>query len=434
MVVIYSPLNSPRLTYTVDLLAGLLVGTNMQIVHNKDDFLRAAGAKINYSNEKIDGTVQIMPCGLLWEDAIYPQNPEISKWKGHITLFPSEGDIPFDVLGAVFFLVTRYEEYYVGGLDKHNRFMGKMSFAYKHGFLELPIVNIWTDELRKLMNARFEIEIPSISYRFIPTIDIDQVYYYKHKRLTNNLLGGAKQLIKGQLADATMRLTSFWGIKPDPNDTFEWLDSIHQKSGAESVYFFYVGKQGPYDPQPLYEHKDVSEIIKAVSSKNKVGLHPSYNSFNNEGIIIAEKIVLEEIIGTPILNSRQHYLRFRLPETYRILAHCGIMHEYSMGYADTAGYRAGIAAPYKWFDLEKNTATGLTIHPFAVMDVTLKNYMQLTSGEAIKTLKKLIAPVKTNGGTFMSLWHNESVGKHAQWKGWREVYEAMISIGANHEN
>lgn len=434
MVLIYSPLSSPRLTYVVDVLAGLLPGTQWQVTNNKDAFLSSSAAKINYSGEKIDNSIQIIPKGLLWEDEIYPQTPDAGNWQGHTTLFPTPSDIPFDVFGAIFFLVTRYEEYYVDEFDQHGRFKGKMSIAHKFGFLEVPIVNIWANEFRKLLNARFDKAIPPLPYQFVPTIDIDQVYYYKHKQWVKNILGGAQQLMRGRWVDAWQRISASLGLRPDPNDTFEWLENTHRKSRVDGIYFFHVGKQGAFDPTPQYGHKDVLRIIKAVSSKNKVGLHPSYNSFNNSETIIAEKLSLEKMTDKPITDSRQHYLRFRLPETFRVLANCGITNEYSMGYADIAGYRASIAAPYKWYDLEKNEPTTLTIHPFAVMDVTLKNYMQLSPKTAIETIKKLIAPVEKHGGTFMSLWHNESVGKHSQWKGWREVYEEMMRIGDKNEN
>ena len=41
-------------------------------------------------------------------------------------------------------------------------------------------------------------------------------------------------------------------------------------------------------------------------------------------------------------------------------------------------------------------------------------------------IKNIINQVKSVNGTFISLWHNESLSDQKRWKGWRRVYEEMI--------
>ena len=105
-----------------------------------------------------------------------------------------------------------------------------------------------------------------------------------------------------------------------------------------------------------------------------------------------------------------------------------------MGYANRIGFRAGICTPFYFYDLKKEKATSLRIHPFQVMDVTLKDYMGLTPEESKEAIKKLMLEVKKVGGTFTALWHNETLGEDKRWKGFREVFEFMNELGAKLEN
>jgi hypothetical protein len=97
-----------------------------------------------------------------------------------------------------------------------------------------------------------------------------------------------------------------------------------------------------------------------------------------------------------------------------------------MGFAATPGFRAGICTSFLWYDLESEVATKLRIHPFAVMDGTLLDYMKLDFQSAIEFVKPLIDEIKNVGGTFISLWHNESLSDDKRWKGWVKVYEEML--------
>lgn len=425
MVIIYCPQSSVRFTYAVKQVFSLMPGANYEVTDNKDAFLQSKAARINYDSTYVPGAINIFAQGLLFKTAITPVNPAIGQWQEHPTLFAGEGDVPFDIFSAAFWLTSRYEEYTDTNRDEHGRFSAKQSFLFKNNLLHLPLINIWADGLRKLLNDEYALNLNSLAYNYLPTLDIDQVYYYKHRPLISSVLGAGKQLAKGNFKGFWQRILTALNLVADPNDTFAYQQALHKRHHISPLYFFHMGEGGKHDPIPLYTKKSVLAVINSVSLQNMTGIHPSYRSFNNSSVILAEKKRLEGIIGRTVECSRQHYLRFTLPQTYRLLAACGITHEYSMGYADNTGYRAGIAAPYRWFDLERNEESTLTVHPFAVMDVTLKNYMKLDTTTAIDEVKRLANPVKQYGGEFCSLWHNESLGSLPEWRGWSDVYEAM---------
>jgi hypothetical protein len=45
-------------------------------------------------------------------------------------------------------------------------------------------------------------------------------------------------------------------------------------------------------------------------------------------------------------------------------------------------------------------------------------------------IKPLIDQVKRVDGTFISLWHNDSLNDQKLWKGWRRIYEEMIQYAS----
>ncbi len=99
-----------------------------------------------------------------------------------------------------------------------------------------------------------------------------------------------------------------------------------------------------------------------------------------------------------------------------------------MGYASETGFRAGICDSFLFYDIDQDAVTPLRVHPFAVMDGTLQNYKNISADNAPAHLKQLIDEVKAVNGTFISLWHNQSLSNLDEWTGWRAVYEEMIEL------
>ncbi|MEM8584396.1 MAG: hypothetical protein AAGF87_09020, partial [Bacteroidota bacterium] len=149
-------------------------------------------------------------------------------------------------------------------------------------------------------------------------------------------------------------------------------------------------------------------------------------SMKNEQLITKEVQTFKSIIEQGPFSSRQHYLRLSLPETYRALIRAGLRSDYSMGYADMPGWRAGTHLPFPWYDLEKEKSTHLQIYPFAFMDVTLKNYQHLSASDALQKMMFYRNQVDSLGGPLYSLWHNSSFSEAHGWSGYGEIYERYL--------
>jgi myosin-crossreactive antigen len=116
-----------------------------------------------------------------------------------------------------------------------------------------------------------------------------------------------------------------------------------------------------------------------------------------------------------------------MPATYRLLLELGIKEDHTMGYSTHLGFRAGIAAPFYWFDLETNEQTELRLMPFCAMDITPLHYRGESPSEATETIHELMLKVHEVGGLFVSLWHNESFSETERWIGWSSVYEDILA-------
>jgi hypothetical protein len=179
------------------------------------------------------------------------------------------------------------------------------------------------------------------------------------------------------------------------------------------------------------QNRKFHELIRMLADYAQVGIHPSYGSNTDTSKLPVEISRLKNIVHGDITKSRQHFLMLKFPETYRNLIERDITDDYSMGFANECGFRAGICTPFNFYDLDIESETTLKVHPFAVMDATLNLYMKLSPEEAVRRVKKLTDACKKVNGHMMILWHNETLSDQNQWKDWQVVYEEIIQHATN---
>jgi hypothetical protein len=128
----------------------------------------------------------------------------------------------------------------------------------------------------------------------------------------------------------------------------------------------------------------------------------------------------------PITRSRQHYIRFTLPQTYRNLLKHGIQKDFSMGYGSINGFRASVASSFYWYDLEKDTETGLQLFPFCFMDANAFYEQKYTAAQAMNELIHYYHLIRKVNGLMVTIWHNSFLGSDPLYAGWKEVYEVFL--------
>lgn len=434
MLLIYTHKITKRLQYTCQLVFKNLLAVDYIISTDENEFLNYSNAKINYSKQPIGDEIFIASSDLLFSTGIKEQYVKVSEYMGEKTLFPIQikASLPFDPLAATFYLVSRYEEYLQSVKDKYDRFDAQTSIAYKHGFLGKPIVNIWATMIQKLITEHYpNFYFPKKRYSFIPTIDIDNAYAYRQKGIIRTIGGLLNALQTLDFTEYSNRINVLFKNKIDPYDSYDFMFRLFQQYDLYPVFFILFADYGMYDKNLPLRNKHFQLLIKSISDYAELGIHPSFASNDNPEKLKKEIEQLSRVVNKEIRNSRQHYLKLNIPTTYRNLINMDIMHDYTMGYASQPGFRAGVCSSFLFYDIYLEEETKLTIHPFAVMDGTLKNYMKLSHFQAMDILKPLIDEVKAVNGTFISLWHNESLGTSKMWKGWPQVYEEMIKYAVD---
>lgn len=398
----------------------------LRFFQDAERFEEAPGQKITYTSERVGKSFHISPHPIIWETDISEQLFFLAEWS-ELPAFPqrSMGDLPFDPIAGTFFLASRYEEYLPYIPDEHGRFTAEQSFSYKNNFLNRPLINEWALALGKhLWGSGFEL---SIHYSYTTTVDIDNMFAYKGKGALRTLGAIGQDIAALNLHKLRERLSVLWSMKRDPYNTFRKQKVWNKKHGVPSIYFMLWANFGPKDRNVSPYSTEAAKKLREVADWATVGIHPSYDSDTDATKISREIKSLQNVIHRPITQSRQHYLKLKMPLTFRTLLDLGITDEHSMGYAELPGFRASICTPFRFYDLELDLEQPLTVHPFAFMDVTFLDYAGYSPERALEEMLAFVEPVKKVGGHLISIWHNRIFSEHEpEWKGSVRAYKAFI--------
>lgn len=429
-MIVYSHTLTPRLQYILKFLSDYYQHP-FKLTANEQAYTASEDYKINYSHQKISNEeIYINPHALLFENEKRKVGVKTFQHKGYTAFFEVSGDLHFDLFAGIFFLLTRYEEYLPHQKDQFGLYAHHNSVAYREGFLQQPLVNIWLEDFRKTLQEKFPgIVLPQQKFCFLPTYDIDIAWAYRNKEFKIHAGNVVRSILKGKWKQARERIRVVKGKITDPYDAYDWMDELHQRYGLHPLYFFLVAdEKGKYDKNIDIRNPEFQELIKRIAGTYKIGVHPSWCSGDNKAQLSKEKKWLETLTGSSIYSSRQHYLRFHLPATFQRLIQAGIRDEYSMGYGQVNGFRASVSSPYYWYDLEQEQATSLLIHPFCFMDATAYYEENLSPEQALQALKQFYTSIKSVHGKMVTLWHNNFLGTAKEFDGWPQAYEQFISF------
>lgn len=434
MILVYSEEITARFDYITNLIFAQILQVEIKLTTNSAEFLKSDNPKINYSHVKFGDEIYIKPHGLLAQTGIEKIDIQPVNYNNLTCFFESSADsvFPFDPFAASFYLVTRYEEYLETETDKYGRFPAGKSILTEYNLIKKPVVNIWANLIADEIVRKYPVIIfPEKKFKFISTIDIDNAWAFRNKGFWRTGGALAKSVVKDKFSEFKSRSKVLTGNERDPYDTYEYLNSIFRGNENKVKFFFLLGDYGQFDKNISHENPSFQKLIQNISNKYDIGIHPSFAGFLHgcHGKVIKEAGRLKKITGKEILKSRQHYLNLNFPKTYQNLIKAGIGEDYTMGFADQTGFRAGICTPFYFYDLQNEALTTLLVVPFQVMDGTLLHYLVLSPKEAFNETEFLMNEVKEVGGTFVSIWHNETVNDLGEWKGYREVFEKMNQLG-----
>lgn len=394
-----------------------------------------ADLKINYTPEPIAGDMLwLQPHSLLFEKGIQQQVIDCFEADEQTVFFKTAGDLPFDIFAAAFYLLSRYEEYLPHQKDIYGRYAHENSLAFRKKFLDKPLVNTWLLQLGKKLKEKYPaFNIHHPSFTFLPTYDIDEAYSYKHKEWWRSAGAAIKDLLTGKWKRFSLRRTVLNNKAPDPFDSYDWIDNLHRPYKYKPQYFFLVpAKTGKYDRNILPSESAMQVLIKRHADKYAIGVHPSWQSGDDPSLIKKEIETIEHVTQVKMSSSRQHFIRFAMPQTYRHLLEAGIKEDFSMGYGSINGFRASVTTPFYWYDLEKEETTYLLLYPFCYMEANSYYEQKNTPEQALEEMQHYYKGVKAVNGKLITIWHNTFLGTDERFKGWRESYSAFFHQVAGH--
>ena len=404
-IIVFTEKITNRIEYIFDFIFHDFSGIDYKTTTDFQEFSQSDLPKINFSNQFIENEINLNVDEILLETSI-------RKDVDYSTL---------NELGKCFYWLSRYEEYIAKPeqFDEHNRFLGS-DLDYSK-----PIVDEICLEIQHKIKTKFpEIYFKQRVFKQINTHDIDYAWKYLYHSPKIKYGSFFKKIVKGNFAEAKQQIKVLNQQKKDPYDTFDYLKTLAEKHQIETIFFWLLGDYSTFDKNHHWENEAQKKLITTIITWAEIGIHPSYQTNNQEDKLKTEINRLEKIINQPIKKSRQHFIKLSFPHTYQQLLINKISEDYTMGFPHQLGFRAGTSTPYKWFDVSTNEQTLLIINPFVAMDVTLKNYLKLTPQQALEEIKQLKQTIKAVNGTFITLFHQSNLNE--DWAEWRKVYESIF--------
>lgn len=433
-ILVYTEQVTPRVKYVFDLLLSDLLDLTYKITTDKNEFTGSELPKFSYSYIPVGNEIFFQSAGLLFETTNRPQPINFcqhEKLRGFYPITSAQAQVPFDMFASAFFMLTRYEEYFPGQKDKHDRFRPSNSMNTKGGFLEKPMVNYYALEIKKILSAKYPaLVFATQPFQYIPTFDIDMAYSYLHKGFIKNIGGYVRSFFLSDFKDIKNRTLVLLNRRKDPFDSYDFILKICEQNKLNSIFFFLLGDESRFDKNISHEVKSFQKLIRSIAAKADTGIHLSYKSHVSSARSKMEIERLSAVLQQNVHRNRFHYLRFQVPATLERLLKLGVTEDYSMGYASKNGFRAGICTPFYFFNLHKNAVTDLKIFPFAFMDTTFTHYQRNDPETALNEIRQLMRLVYETGGTFYGLWHNSSFTEQNEWKGYRQIFETVAQEAA----
>lgn len=347
--------------------------------------------------------------------------------------------VAYDILGLTYWMLSRQEEVGRNDLDDHGRFPAKFSHAYKHDYLERPVVDEWLHILGQVIKRTWPaIELKKNSFSMKVSHDVDGPSLYGFRSLPSLVRGMAGDLIKRRdfksvaLAPWVRINTRTQLHRADAANTFDWIMDVSEQNGLNSAFYFICGHTHPNDADYQPEHPAIRHLLRRIHQRgHEIGLHPSYGTYQNQQLIRQEadrlrQICAEESIEQANWGGRMHYLRWEQPITLRAWDSAGMSYDSTLSYADRPGFRCGTCFEYPAFDPVAQEILGLRVRPLIAMECTVmaSRYMGLGVGEeALAKFMELKKTCLTVGGVFTLLWHNTQFGTQAE----RQIYQHVLA-------
>ncbi|APX99467.1 polysaccharide deacetylase family protein [Lacinutrix venerupis] len=427
MLLVYTHKITPRLRYIFKQVCTRILDIPVSFTTTIEEFIAHDSLKMSYTRQPLGKEFFIRSNELLFEQGLSDIETKVSDWEDTKCFFSNgeQSALPFDIFAASFYLLSRYEEYLPHVKDEFGRFTAEESLAFNNGFLRQPVVDIWAYKFKKALQEQYpDFIFEERDFKVTPIIDVPKAYSYKLNGIMRTIGGTLSDLFRLRLKNVYKRYSVLFGLKHDPFDTFKYIINKQKQVKFKFIFFFLVGDFSTYDKNINVQKSKFVSLIKQVGDYSKIGLKASFFALNNISILKTEKLRMESIINQDLKASRQSYSKLNLPESYRNLVELEITEDYTMGYINHIGFRAGTCTPFFFYDLDYEVQTPLRINTYHVLDYALLKYQSLLDKKM--HLNQIISAVKNVNGEFVSVFHNYTFSASETWKNYKELFNIIL--------
>lgn len=427
MLLVYTHKITPRLSYAFKHICTRILGIPVSFTTTIEEFIAHDSLKMSYTKQPLSNELFIKSHDLLFEQGLSDIDIHVQDWDNTKGFIPTseKSCLPFDIFAATFYLLSRYEEYLPHVRDEYGRFPATESIAFKNKFLHQPVVDIWAYKLREVLKGAYpDYKFPNRKYTIKPVIDIPSPYLYRLKGIMRTFGGTFKDLIEFNLKSLYNRYLVLLGFVHDPYDTFKYIINRQKQTPFKFQFFFMIGDYSTFDKGINIQKKKFVSLIKHIFDYCNVGLKASYFSLDDYDVLKKEKKRMESVINTALISSRNSFSKLNLPISYRNMVELEIQEDYSMGYINHIGFRAGTCTPFFFYDLDYEIQTPLKVCSYHLMDYSLLKINSLLDKK--KALNELIQEVKEVDGELIVIFHNYTFSNVERWKGFKELFNVIL--------
>lgn len=427
MLLVYTHKITPRLTYAFKHVCTRVLGIPVGFTTTIEEFIAHDSLKMSYAKQPLSNELFVKSHELLFEQGLSDIDIHVQEWENTKAFFSTseKSCLPYDIFAATFYLLSRYEEYLPHVKDEYGRFSASESIAFKNKFLTQPVVDIWSYKLKGVLEANYpDFDFPKKSYSIKPIIDVPSPYHYRLKGIMRTFGGTIKDLFSLKLREIYNRYMVLLGFKHDPYNTFKYIINKQKQTSYKFQFFFMIGDYSTFDKGINIQKKKYVTLIKHVFDYCQVGLKASYLALDDLSTLKMEKKRMENVINTNLTASRNSFSKLNLPTTYRNMIELEILEDFSMGYVNEIGFRAGTCTPFFFYDLDYEVQTPLKVCPYHLMDFSLLKINSLLDKK--KALNELISQVKKVNGEFVPVFHNYTFSTIERWNGFKELFNIIL--------
>jgi len=431
MLLIHVKHITPRVLYIFKHIVRRILGVEVDFTSKIEPFIAHDGPKLSYGKQPLGKELYFQSVDVLFEHGFNDIDIQVTIWEDTKCFFEvkhPESALPFDIFAASFYLLTRYEEYLPHVKDHIGRFPAKESLGYQHNFLQEPVVDIWIGKFKTVLLEKYpDLQFQLNKFEIIPIINVYQTFAYRNKGILRGIGGALIDLWNLKFDNIGYRIRVVIGLMKDPFDVYDKLTELQKKKKRLSKVLIGLGDYSTYEKNVPYNKLEHHDKIKHIADYNEVGLKVSYEGITDVAVLKKEKERIENIIHKKLQHASCSFFKIKLPEAYRNFIELEIAEDFSMGYQDVNGFRAGTCSPFLFYDLDYEVQTPLLIYPFCYANQGT-DISTFSPKNEKKRIISYIEKVKQVNGTFVPVLSNALLSQFEDQEFWESIFNYIWEL------